>query len=83
MTEEPKLADKPKTLEPPRVFDKSKEDEIVREIIKDAEQHRRGDESPSQDDDDAEVKAVNYAYHPIIDFFDRYRWSAAASKRRK
>ncbi len=24
-------------------------------------------------------KTVNYAYHPIIDFFDRYRWSAAAS----
>ena len=24
-------------------------------------------------------KSVNYGYHPIIDFFDRYRWSAAAS----
>ena len=27
------------------------------------------------EDDDS--RPVNYGYHPIIDFFDRYRWSAS------
>ena len=32
------------------------------------------------DEDDADSKKkVNYGYHPIIDFFPMYRWSAAAA----
>ena len=29
---------------------------------------------------DDSKESVNYGYHPIIDFFDRYRWSAASKK---
>ncbi len=29
--------------------------------------------------DGDETKSVNYGYHPIIDFFPMYRWSAAAA----
>ena len=33
-----------------------------------------------EEDEDDGMSPVNYGYHPIIDFFDRYRWSAAAAK---
>ncbi|TRY80411.1 hypothetical protein TCAL_16787 [Tigriopus californicus] len=36
------------------------------------------DETSKTDESGGETKSVNYGYHPIIDFFDRYRWSAAS-----
>ena len=43
-------------------------------------------ELPTETDRNQETKdqpkslSVNYGYHPIIDFFDRYRFDAAAAK---
>ena len=36
-------------------------------------------ESDEDETDSEGKKKVNYGYHPIIDFFPMYRWSAAAA----
>jgi hypothetical protein len=35
-----------------------------------------------EDDEEETTKSVNYGYHPIIDFFPMYRWSAAAARKK-
>ena len=36
-------------------------------------------EGESDEEETDSKKKVNYGYHPIIDFFPMYRWSAAAA----
>ena len=52
-----------------RIFEKSEEEELEEALsLESGEKEEEGGE---------DGKTVNYAYHPIIDFFDRYRWSAS------
>ena len=38
-----------------------------------------GESDEDETDSEGNKKKVNYGYHPIIDFFPMYRWSAAAA----
>ncbi len=58
-------------------FSKEEEAAIEEELKIDAGRTRDVGGGDNGDLDD-NPKPVNYGYHPIIDFFDRYRWSAAS-----
>jgi hypothetical protein len=51
---------------------------VDEEDSEDLGNEKLGDEEGEETSGD---KNVNYGYHPIIDFFHSYRWSAAAAKK--
>ena len=74
--EEEKTKDILRTRKNPRARQRirtRKEDEENKE----SEKSKQSSAEKNDEKSEKEPKSVNYAYHPIIDFFDRYRWSAS------